>query len=596
MILNEKDIVKLLQFPRPDMRRNFQSLDGTWKIYFAKSRSRAKKIIREWKDKETINTSSWENIRVPFCIESEASGIGRRMDRVHALYFLTFTLDPSFNRELVHIRLGAVDHYCEIYLNGEYLGSHESGYTPITMTAPLETFRQGENSLMIYVEDAPSFSFLRGKQSPFRKNYFVFYTPVSGIWQSVWLENTSMSYLKHFHVHPGLNSFTMELFFSYTPEDFSCEFRFDSKTTLLTKKDFRAHPEGFIYSCTVNYQKAGIKPEFWSPGSPHLYPVKIRIMGQQGGQKSLSDTVESFIGLRIIERRGSGIFLNGENLYQRLILNQGYYPDGWYSPVNRENYLKDIKAINECGFNGMRIHEKLEDPAFLFCCDAMGMLVWEEFPSFYLYMRKSRNELKKTMQEIVNRDFNHPSIITWVLFNETWGLYNRLLTGTFNSILHRFFSFMKSLDPGRLVIDNSGFFHAQSDIIDIHHYLPENNLITDYYTAIAERRFRTFNLKKFIGIFFHMETAMPEFYSDDSGDSGQPVIISEFGGFGFYETEKRQFPDLYREWISSIMQHDSFAGYCYTQFTDIEQEENGLFTFDRKPKTDMNIIKKINLG
>ena len=598
MILTREQIAGLLEYPRPDFRRDFISLDGQWKIMFYRSSKKARAALDSYIKTGAMDTRGWDSIEVPFCIESAASGIKKRFSRVHAVYFLEFDLEIPPDMDLVHLNFGAVDHSCCIYVNGQLRAEHSGGYTPIRVTMESRELLQKGNTIAVHVEDSLSPSFLRGKQSVFRKNRFVFYTPVSGIWQSVWLEYTSACFLDRFNFYPGSGSCSIELYFSEPPHDFSCEFYFSNVPVSISRENFSVSFREGMYCYSAYISTGGLKhvPEAWSPESPHLHPVVIRAYIKKGRRKVPADMVESQVGLRIIERRGSRLFLNGKPLYQRLVLNQGYYPEGWYRPSEKMDYTRDLDLISGAGFNGMRIHEKIEDPALLFCADAMGLLVWEEFPSPMLYNRKSRKELLDAMAEISCRDFNHPSIITWVIFNESWGLYNRLFSSSFRNILHEFYSIMKTLDPGRPVIDNSGFYHAVTDIIDIHHYVPDTARIRDYYHDLSERGFRTFSLKLFLGLFRNIETSQPEIHNRDFTDTGQPVIISEFGGYGFYETEDRDFQDLYKEWISLILENETLQGFCYTQFTDVEQEQNGIFTFDRVPRAPLKTIRRITQG
>ena len=409
----------------------------------------------------------------------------------------------------------------------------------------------------------------------------------------MWLESTGTTYLKNYKVYPGLLSSKIELYIEGEPYDFACAISFDTKKIRLSKKQFIKTNQPGKYIIDLNYKNLNIKPEFWSPENPHLYPMQIAIYSDTSHKAA--DKVESYIGFRTIERRGSKIYLNDNPLYQRLILNQCYYPKGWYTPVKVDQFYEDCKLILNSGFNGMRIHEKIEDPRLLFCCDAMGLLVWEEMPSPYIYNDNLQKELKRTIRKTISRDFNHPSIITWVVFNESWGLYNKLLSKKFELILKEFYSFLKQEDSTRLAIENSGFYHIATDIIDIHHYIPDLNKIKEYYINLANREFKAFSIKQFLQLFIKIESSQPEMKSKNFIDTNQPIIISEYGGYGFYQTENTRFLDLYRLWILMIRDFDEFSGFCYTQFTDVEQEQNGLFTFNREPKESIEKICEITI-
>jgi len=596
MIFDERKIKHILSYPRPDMRREYKSLDGLWKINLAESREAARKMLNEYCRDGDLETEGWQDILVPYCIESRASGIGCRLKKVFAVYYRTFEPDKNFSGEILHLHIGAVDHTSEIYINGRLLHINKAGYTPIHIPVAKDNLRKGPNTLVIYVEDSLSPAFLRGKQSVFKNNRFVFYTPVSGIWQSVWLENSGRCYLIHYRAYTGLTSVKLELFFSQEPSDFVCELVLGDRTKKVRKKHFRFNPQNCSYACTVDFERERISAPCWSPEAPRLIPFSIRTYEQTGARKKLSDKIETQFGIHTVEIRGDEIHLNGFPLYQKLVLNQGYYPQGWYTPLSRDEYINDINLMKAAGFNGMRIHEKLEDPAFLFCCDAMGMLVWEEIPSPYIMSKKTRQELDATILSIIRRDFNHVCIITWVVFNESWGLYNTLFSKRYTRILKDCYCFMKTLDPSRPVIDNSGFYHGVTDIIDIHHYLPGIEFIKAYYRRLFRREFRKFTLKEFLSLFVRIEQAQPEIYNNEFNYTGQPIIISEFGGYGFYQSEKKDFIEIYREWVNLIREYETLRGFCYTQFTDVEQEQNGLFTFERSPKASLDKIRAITSG
>lgn len=583
MLFSDAQISNLLSFPRPDFRRVYQLLDGKWRLMRCSSISNAQRVIA------TNDFSDAAEVTVPFCLESAASGNKHSSTSWHVLYQTTFR-KPSFpaaDSYLLH--LGAVDHDCCIYLNGKLLATNSCGYNQITIQLQPDALIPENNTLIVQVRDSRAPTFLRGKQSIFKTNRFVFYTPASGIWQSVWLEPVGVQYLTDVKATTMNQECLLELGFTSGPVDFELSLEVDGETHRYRKAD--CTQLGSIRSACLRFTLTLPLTLFsdcrglWSPENPALHPLRITTFTDSGQGLRQCDAVESQIGVRTVSWDRGSLYLNGQPFYQRLLLHQGYYPEGWYRPVDKNMYLTDLQLIKAAGFNGVRMHQKVEDPAFLFCADALGMAVWGEFPSCYWLNFKARNELRLLLEQTVRRDYNHPSIITWVIFNESWGLFHALKRRRFRQVLEEFYYFLQTLDSTRPIIDNSGFYHVHTDILDVHYYADSLEKFCSYLDSLSSRSLSQFTMRAFLSFLrAPYRRPQPELYDSQFEDKNQPLMLSEFGGYGFYASDRLSLGELYRAWMTELARHPKISGFCYTQFTDVDHEQNGLFTFERRPK------------
>ncbi|MCD6569454.1 MAG: hypothetical protein J7L53_01995 [Deltaproteobacteria bacterium] len=577
MIFNKDLIKEILQYPRPDQRRIHEIIDSGWEFKFIHS------------EKEVKTSSRWRPVKVPFPIESKASGINERFKGESMVYRTRFNL-PQWARDgNIRLNLGAIDYYSRIAIDGKTIGEHRGGYTPWYIDLH-HLSDSASHQIEIYVEDPLSRAQLRGKQTFIKRNIFVHYTPISGIWQDVWIEPLCFPHIEQWRFFPSINGGSLEI--RLRGEASKIKIHLEGKE-ISAQLFSGAHGKDQMSMWTAEIEPNKLAP--WSPDDPQLHPISIMTFDEKG---NMGDKIDSQIGLRYVERRGGRLFLNGSPLYQRLVLNQGYYPEGHYRPIDKIGYLHDCELIKEAGFNGMRIHQKIEDPALLFCLDTIGLLAWEEMPSSLSLTNKGRNNFCKELYEVISRDFNHPSIIAWVPFNESWGMYDMLFKRSRRNELRHWTALIHELDPTRLVVDNSGFHHLGGDILDQHHYLPARDASKGLYKRLVSRQFNSFSLIKFILIFSKWGEVFPQpiLMDKDTIDCGQPLMISEYGGFGFYkskEDSKQKLQELISAYTADIRAEKSIIGFCYTQFTDVEQEKNGLFTFDRKPKFSIREMAKI---
>lgn len=323
--------------------------------------------------------------------------------------------------------------------------------------------------------------------------------------------------------------------------------------------------------------------EAWHPDSPRLYELEARLFDQEG---NVVDRVESYFGLRTVETREGRFWLNGQPYIQRLVLDQGYFPGGLLTAPTDEVLRKDIELAQSLGFNGARKHQKVEDPRWLYWADRLGFLVWSEMPSFHEHSLQAERRLAAEWTEVVRRDRDHPSVVAWVVANESFGL-DHIDPSVRSSFLVRLYGQTHDLDRTRPVVSNDGWEHALSDLCTIHDYSPP---------AALAQRYRSID-----SALVPSANGHPAF---DPGYSygGEPLLVTEFGGirvsgsggWGWLEVKDRnEFLQVYRGLIDGLMDTGPVQGFCYTQLADVEQEQNGLLTFDRLPKVDPGLIRPI---
>lgn len=421
----------------------------------------------------------------------------------------------------------------------------------------------------------------------------------TGIWKTVWLEERKTAVaLELVKITPDLDAdqvvFQPEI---NAPAGFSEDLVFEAVVTFAgeavseVRSGLRQKMQKFVLETRLQEDPCwGTK--VWNPQEPNLYDVVFRLYNGAG---DLLDEVNSYFGMRKIHIQDGQILLNNTTLYQRLILDQGYWPESSITPPSVAALELDIQRIKELGYNGLRKHQKLEDERFLYLCDAMGMLVWSEMPATYAFNDIAVANFIPEWQAIVKQYYNHPSIITWVPFNESWGIKDIAHDKEQQAFTETVYYLTKAYDPNRPVITNDGWVHTISDILTLHDY-------EEYGEAFAAR----YADKEAIvnnGIQFNKDFYA---FADGYGYRGQPVIISEFGGIAFSTSKKdewgyghqvrtdEEFMNRFDKIHQAIQDLPYVVGYCYTQLTDVEQEVNGLLDVDRQPKLAVPPIAAVN--
>ena len=559
--------------PRPEhpnpqfQRRDWMNLNGKWSFKIDKSKSGlAKKYYQpQTKFDRTIN--------VPFCPESVLSGIEYKdfMDAVW--YSREFTIPEKYSGLRAILHFGAVDYKATVYINGKEVGTHKGGYISFEFDIPVY-IPDGKNVLTVYAEDDTRNPLQpRGKQSEEYYSHGCDYTRTTGIWQTVWLEFVPESRIKGIKIFPNVENCSV---------DIQAEVIGSGKFEVLALYQERIMgaatvvSDGGFVTAHLDLKEAYL----WEVGEGRLYDLELRFN---------EDKVDSYFGLRDVRLDGQKFLINGKSVFQRLVLDQGFYPDGIYTAPTEEAMIKDIQISLDVGFNGARLHEKIFEPRFLYHCDKMGYIVWGEYPNWGMDSSNPNilfSILPEWIEEI-ERDFNHPSIIGWCPFNETWDYDGRK---QHDETLAVVYNTTKALDRTRPCIDTSGNFHVITDIFDVHDYEQDPKVFKEHYDKLMTE-----------GELFDNHKKRQKY-------TGGPTFVSEYGGirwsvnegeqnawgYGDAPKNKYEFIERYKGLTDALLDNDQMFGFCYTQLYDVEQEQNGLYTYSRKPKFETSIFRAIN--
>ena len=590
--------------PRPDfLRLPLQTLNGDWYLRLDEKNEGLK---HNW-NKDDVQKYNGRII-VPFPIESQASGVGLQYPPDVFWYYRNVELPEAFIDSGLLLHFGAVDYEATVFWNGEELGRHAGGYSSFSFPVFGNLIRT-KNILCVRVKDAKCGGLPRGKQTAKKDPWAVFYRQTSGIWQSIWMEKINTVWIdnvlirsnyeaRSFNVIVRLKSLSGNNSDSAFDLRATLHFNIEKDPTLTDPHHFQKRVSSTNISVKgsrpINFSLEVGEPHFWSPEEPHLYCLELALHpGVRSEQENALDRVHVVCGFRSITTRDGRVYLNKKLLYQKLLLNQGYYPEGDYTAIDENIYRRDLLAVKNCGFNGIRIHEKIEDPRFLYLCDRIGLVAWEEMPSPAIFSWVNDEAFFREWQEIIERDRNHPSIICRVVFNESWGVFRTLWNRGAREILKKGYDFTKKHDPDTLCIDNSGFDHLRTDLIDIHHYLKSEKKIRNYYAALKQPETIPYRVWRIL--YLVLTTSIYKAPFLPGGEyTGQPVIISEMGGYGFYESfDKGSLLLKIEAALTLISDYLHIQGFCYTQQYDVEQEKNGIFTFDRQPRVDLAELRRI---
>ena len=552
------------EHPNPQFERaNWQCLNGEWDFLIDRGRS--------GKDRRfyTPETEFPLKITVPFCPQSRLSGIGDTDFMAAVWYRRKITVTGQQLQGLVFLHIGACDYKTTVYVNGKEAGVHKGGYVSFSFDiTPL--LSAGENELVILAEDDERDPMIpRGKQSEEYFSHGCDYTRTTGIWQTVWLEFMPQTHIKTFRLFPDIRG-------SLTVQADLCGFG-----TLTAKAFYAGRPVGSVTLEHAGGSETLVLPlcetHLWEPGQGRLYDLELTFGG---------DTVKSYFGLRAVRLDGYRFLINGTSVFQRLVLDQSFNPDGIYTAPDDAFLRGDIERSMAMGFNGARLHEKIFEPRFLYHADRLGYLVWAEYPNWGLDHTRSEAVypiLHEWLEEMA-RDFNHPSIIGWCPFNETWDRDGRRQC---DDVLRTIYRATKAADATRPCIDVSGGYHVETDIYDVHDYDQNPQTFRANYDKLME----TGELHDWLGDRQHYTPGMATFVSEYGG-----IRWSEGDGWGYGNAPKseEEFLARYRGLTEALLGNSRMFGFCYTQLTDVEQEQNGLYTYDRTPKFDPAVIRAIN--
>lgn len=574
-------------------REQWTSLNGVWDFVFDDS--------CEFQFPEEIKLWNLQ-INVPFAPESTASGLGNTDFHPRVWYRKRFAIQPADPQKLYFLHFGAVDYLTHVWLNGHYLGKHEGGFTPFHFNFTHLLLADQDQTIILRVDDDPhDLTKPRGKQDWQKLPHSIWYPRTTGIWQSVWIEEVSNVFIEKIRCIPHLERWELgiEAFIQGTslrPLELkvllSChgqKLAQDSYTVIQNEVHRR-----------ISLSDPGIddfrNELLWSPERPTLIQMELELWSE--GVKL--DHIHSYTALRSVSYNKDRFLLNGRPYYLRLVLDQGLWPETLMTPPSEVAIEKEIQLIKAAGFNGVRKHQKIEDPNFLYWADVMGLVVWGEMPSAYRFTHKSVNRLVAEWTEVLDRDMNHPCLITWVPFNESWGVPDLAEKAAHQHCVQALYHLTKTYDPSRPCIGNDGWESTATDIVGIHDY--DDN---------PERLLKKYAQTRQLGeIVERYRPAGRVIMVDGHTYENRPVMLTEFGGISFVAPENRvenawgysvaqtthEFQTQYQELMNAIHRIELFAGFCYTQLTDTFQETNGLLRMDRTPKFPLNIMARATRG
>lgn len=581
-------------YPRPQfVRTDWENLNGTWDFGFDdKNCGEQERWFEDFKGEQKI--------QVPFTYETKLSGIQDETRHDYIWYKRTVQVDGSKlekNNYVIHFE--GSDFVTKLWVNGQYAGSHRGGYARFSFDVT-SLVKDGENELVVKVEDSFDIQQPRGKQRWLDDNFGCWYIQTTGIWKTVWSEYVPKISLSAVKMTPDMENNVLDVEYEVdAPEtEFGGNLLVEATVTfdgILINKSILAvtsnHMETKIDVFIRNNHGFawGLRP--WSPQDPSLYDIEFRVI--KDGEAV--DKVGSYFAMREIRIDGPNILLNGRPLYQRLILDQGYWKDSHLTPPSEEALIEDIDKIHALGYNGLRKHQKIEDERFLYWCDVKGMLVWSEAAAAYQFTDYAVTEFTREWMEIVKQNYNHPCIITWTPFNESWGISKVETRRVEQHFTEAIYHLTKSMDKYRPVIVNDGWEHTVSDIITLHDYEEVGAILKERY---GEHWDKILTAEK-----YHNDgkSALANGYEY----KGQPIIISEYGGIAFNNDDsgwgygnkvntKEEFIRRFDDITTAVKELSPVCGFCYTQVTDVQQEINGLMDIDRNFKIDPEIIKEIN--
>ncbi|MEV7866748.1 sugar-binding domain-containing protein [Streptomyces sp. NPDC088124] len=581
--------------PRPQLVRDpdWRDLSGPWQ--FAHDDTGTGRSER-WMD-PAVTEPFTRTITVPYPPESKASGV--QDTGFHPVLWYRRTIDvarPAAGRRLL-LHFGAVDHRAEVWLNGRQVGRHEGGHTGFTCDLTEAVDRDGEQVVVVRAEDQPLDSAQpRGKQDWRRDPHVIWYHRTSGIWQPVWLEEVPEDHLTVLHWTPDVAHARVRCrmrLARWPLRPLRATVRLALGGRLLAEQSVLVDGEETAFDISVPALRHGqdLDGLLWSPEHPNL--VDATVVLSETADDSLVDRVSSYLGLRDIGW-GEGVFLlNHKPYFLRFALQQGYWPAS-HLAASAGELRRDAELAKEIGLNGLRVHQKIEDPRFLYWADRLGLMLWEEMPSAYAFGTRTVERVVGEWTEAISRDLSHPSIVAWVPVNESWSVPNPALVPEQRHFMDSLYHLTKTLDPARPAVSNDGWEISAADIWGVHDYTQQARVLRERYGHISLRR----------GELPEPWPGAKRLLLDGVHHQGQPVVLSEFGGATFEPAEgaewfgydtvatEREFTDRLAALVGAAVD-SGLAGYCYTQFTDTEQEVNGLLTADRRPKVPARELRAV---
>ena len=558
-----------LEHPRPELvRENWLSLNGVWDFEIDNER------VGIWKGYEKRDSLTGK-INVPFCPESALSGVAHT-DFIYGVWYrrdIEIPKEWAGKRIILHFE--ACDYLTRVFVNGNEVGKHKGGYTPFSFDIT-DLLLEGGNYITVYAEDDPTGSKqVAGKQSHRLNSYGCYYTRTTGIWQSVWMEAAEPAHLVRYATSANLAQSAVTFIADFTEESLGAD--------LAVTAFYDGEEVGFVETVVNSRRMTVTVPlselRLWELGNGRLYDVTFEVI--DGEERR--DTVKGYFGMREVMLKKDGFYINGERKFGRFVLDQGFYPDGIYTAPSDAALEFDIKASMSFGFNGARLHQKVFEPRYLYHADKLGYMVFDEAGNWGLDCTEPSNVynfLPEWIEEM-ERDACHPSVIGWCPFNETWDVDGRRQS---NELMELVYNTTYAIDASRLIVTNSGSYPCpKNDAYDVHDYEQDPEKFKEYYAHIKEGIINCQLMRRKDG--------------RQKYDGKKPVFVSEYGGikwvigedsaawgYGQSVTTEEEFFARLKGLTDVLLDNEDIFAYCYTQITDVEQEQNGLMTYDRRFK------------
>src|SRR3954447_7366988 len=581
----------MIDHPRPQMTRaGWEDLGGTWAFAFDDA---AVGISEHWQRRDDVFDRT---IQVPFPFESPASGIDDT--GFHPVVWYRRTIEAAAapgRRGLLHF--GAVDYRAHVWVNGVAVAYHEGGHTPFTADITSALHPSGPQVVVVRAEDSPGdLRQPRGKQDWQREPHAIWYDRTSGIWQPVWLEEVPECRVRWLRWRPDVDRRSI---------DVAVRVRTDGRRGLRLRVVLRRAGEVLaddVYAVhRGEVQRTIMLPEndmslghsdlLWSPEQPNLLDATVTLLDDDG----VVDEVGSYTALRSISASRDRLLLNGRPYFLRLVLAQNFWPESHLAAPDDEALRREVQLVKDLGFNGVRLHQKVEDPRFLAWCDRLGLLVWAEMPAAYEFSTTTIERLTREWLEVLERDASSPCVIAWVPVNESWGVPALERAPAQEDLVRALYHLTKALDPDRLVIGNDGWEQPVTDVVTVHDYTASGAVLRQRY---GDRQSLEHTLA-------HTQPAYRLVLLPGAARNETPVVISEFGGISLDVDDRdswrgygavrdaEQLLAGYADLVGALLASPAVMGFCWTQLTDTQQERNGLLTAERQPKAPIERIRAV---
>lgn len=599
-----KDYIQMAKFPNPIFRRkDFILLNGDWDFKFDPHDVGENEKWYKSFPQESLK------IKVPYAYQSKESGICESVQQDGSndfVWYRRFISIKNLSKTYI-LKFGAVDYLSKVYINGELIGEHSGGFTPFSFEVS-QFLHNGENEIIIKVEDyLEREDIARGKQFWEKQPKSIWYTPTTGIWQNVWLETTGSVYIDKFKINPDIDAgnLAFEIFNNNLSGDHDYKLLVEIffKEEVISKIELKAKSVNkfsidVLGEKSLSHSLDDPKSRIWSPENPAIFNIKLSLVNQNNS--FVSDFVQTYSAMRKIHSESGLVYLNNRPFYQRLVLDQGYWPDSLMTATSLQ-HLKDIILAKSLGFNGARKHQKIESVHYYFWADMLGFLVWAEMPSSIMFSEAMVKKSFSEWCEVVENYQNHPSIITWVPINESWGISNIFKNEKHLNYSLAIYHLTNSLDPSRLVVNNDGWEVNKTDIVGIHNYAhgnPDQKQVRECFESMFNHK------ESFLASMPAGRNLILKAYFEEN--LSKPIILSEFGGISFINNKnsdwgyssvnsKEMYLNELTDIFTTVIKTPFIQGYCYTQLYDVEQETNGLLTANRECKLEAEKVKTVTM-